>query len=182
MGTSKSAAELSRKLNAYAESIPNANREAIGESALLIKDTVLPLMAAATGGDLRLSGVGRPPGAKIGVRYDVKGSQNPTALVRATGPAHFVEWDVKPHTVVAKRTARRTSRRGRIAAVEGGDTSGITGVLASERITGGFAKYAKNAGGSKGRHPFERGVNIAQPRIPEHFGRVHNRALLRAFR
>jgi hypothetical protein len=177
MGTSRSAAELAAKMHNYADAIPNANRVGVAEAALLMKNTIQPLMAAATGGDLRLSGMNN---ARIGVRYDLRGTTNPTALVRATGPAHIVERDVKPHTVVPKRTARRTSRRARIEAVESGNTSGITGVLRFR--DGTFARYAKLSGGSKGRHPFGRGVDIASRRTGEQFRRAHRRALLTTFR
>ena len=55
----------------------------------------------ATGGDLRMSGVGRsrgkPGNAKVGVRYDSdKSGEIPTTKIKATGPLHLLERDRLP--------------------------------------------------------------------------------------
>lgn len=184
MGTSYSAAQMVAKLDGFAGAIPETNKVAVGAAALAIKSSILPLMAAATGGDLRLSGVGKR-GARIGVRYDVKGSVNPTALLYATGPAHFVERDTRRHMILPRGKGRgRVKRRqgaALVSALSGGvgGLGGQGGVLAFKG--GGYAAYARAGGGSKGKHPFELGVRQGEPRAVEVFVVAHRRELARRF-
>jgi hypothetical protein len=67
--------------------------------AQVAKRELLTTIAPATGGDLRLSGVGRN-GARIGVRYRIVGG---TAEVAATGPLHFLEGGTQAHDVEPRR-------------------------------------------------------------------------------
>lgn len=84
----------------------------------------------------RLRGVGRR-GAKISVGFDIRGTSNPTALIAARGPLHLLERDTRAHTIVPKT-------RGALATPYG--------VRASVQHPG-----------TKGKHPFERGVTRAVP-------------------
>lgn len=153
MSTSRSPAELARKLRQAGGAIDGAAKDGVGKAALLVKTSVL----GELGGRTRLRGVGKK-GAKIGVRYDIKGTGNPTALVRATGPFHLIERDTRPHDV---------SPKGKRKAIN------IPGI--------GPKAYATRAGGSKGRHPWEKGVNRALPIIPRVMMEEQSRSLRRFF-
>lgn len=185
---SRTPAELSDKLVKVARALPD-NRAAINAAALAVKDVTTPLVRAATGGDMKLSGVGRKGGAKVGVRYDVKGTRNATAIVKATGPAHLVERDVKPHPV-ASRYAPRKIGRTRAARLQGIAAGGATGVGWNRRAVisfngregKAFARYAVNSGGSKGRHPFERGFAKGARISPEVYAKANRRQIAVALR
>lgn len=198
---SRTPAELGGKLAAMAREVAD-NRDAVGAAALAIKDTTLPLVRAATGGDGKLSGVGRN-GAKVGVRYDVRGTVNATALIRATGPAQLVERDVKPHFVFPRKARaegvrQRTKSYMRLTA--GGrqkrvavDTRSVAmgfGVrvnVGRSRIKfegkGGdmYLPFAK-VRGSKGRKPYERGFERGGKVAPAAYARAQRRGLVEVFR
>lgn len=124
------------KMTAELEKLP---RRMVEVAALAVKASVLTQMQAAgvTGGKLR--GVGKK-GAKIGVRYDILGDK---ALVRATGPFHLLERNTKPHRIPKERGPRA---RRRVVVIPG------VGVRA-------FAQSP----GTKGKHPWEKGVVAAIP-------------------
>jgi hypothetical protein len=92
MGTSKSSAELSRKLVGFASQLPQTNRQSISDAALTFKDAVLAEGKRDVGGDLRLSRWGKR-GLKLGAGFDVRGTTNATALLRARpqGPWKVLE-------------------------------------------------------------------------------------------
>lgn len=163
MGVSRSPAQLVAKLDRWAVEIEGANRAAVSAAALIVVKEIRTRTAVATGGDMRLSGVGRK-GAKVGVGYDVKGTKNATALIRARGPFHLVERDVRRHDIAPKR-------------VKTGRNRGPKALT----IKGRFAASAKNAGGSKGRHPFEHGAKAAQPKAVMAFQREQDKALAKVF-
>lgn len=108
-------------------------------AAQAVKTSVTAQMAAAGVQNGKLRGVGKK-GAKIGVRYDVTGK---TALVRATGPFHLIERDNKDHRTPKVRGSRA---RKRVVVIPG------VGVRA-------FA----NVKGTKGKHPWAKGVIVAVP-------------------
>lgn len=109
-------------------------------AALAVKTSVLAQLQAAGVENGKLRGVGKS-GQKIGVRYDFGGRQ--TALVRATGPFHLLERDNKDHRTPKVRGGRA---RKRVVVIPG------VGVRA----------YA-NVKGSKGKHPWAKGVHAALP-------------------
>lgn len=164
MGVSRSPFEFATKLEKLVVEVGQANRAAINAAALIVTREIRTRTAAATGGDMRLSGVGKR-GARVGVGYDVKGDRNATALIRARGPFHLVERDVKPHDIKLRRdTGKRRS-----------------GPRALRMKNLGFARSAKNAGGSKGRRPFERGTKAGEPKARLAFEREQAKALARVF-
>lgn len=141
------------KVAKFPANVTLANRVGVEAAALAVKTAVL----AELGGVTRLSGVGRK-GAKIGVRYDVRGAANPTALVRATGPFHLIERDTKPHTI--------PKRRGKSNRLRLGDRW-VTGPIQHP--------------GTRGKHPWARGTAFARSITREVYGRAHARMLRRLF-
>lgn len=125
---------VARKVNAAAASIARGRKEAVAEAALVMKRSVEQQRDRATG-DGRLSGVGRS-GAKLGVRFDLKGSMNPTALLRALGPWQLIERKTSAHKI------RPRKRRGKRAIAFGG-------------IARAWAQHP----GTRGKEPWAKGID-----------------------
>lgn len=147
----------------------NANvASSVGEAALVIKKGVQSRLVDAIGADRRMSGVGKR-GARVNVRYDVKGTVNPTALLRMTGPAHLIERNTSPHTITARaRTTTMSGRRRR-------------GASALSLGNGRFAASVKHPG-TKGKQPFERGVNAAAPSAQKILANAVTKSLAEVFK
>lgn len=141
--------------------LQDAQRRAVGASALHVKKRVATQISAAVGADMRMSGVGKR-GAKVGVRYDVLGYTNPTARVYATGPLHIVERGTKAHRIPKQRGARARKR-----------------LLV---IPGVGVRMWANHPGTTGKHPWQRGVAAALPVVPAIFRVEVAKALKETFR
>lgn len=100
-----------RQMTALVGNFQDADRSAVSEAGLLAKRLHLDELRKATGGDLRMSGVGSEPGAKVGARYDVL-SGDKGAVVKATGPVHLLEHPSKAHTIIPKQVGRGSKGRG----------------------------------------------------------------------
>jgi hypothetical protein len=112
MGESSSASQLAGKLVGLATDIPKLNRQAVGEAALEFKTGVLAEAANVAGSDMRLSNFGRR-GVKLGAGYDIKGYDNPVALLRARpqGAWKVLEYGAGPHLIgVGKAGSTETTR------------------------------------------------------------------------
>lgn len=128
-------------------------RKGVNEAALTVTLSTRAEIATATKGSNRLSGVGLR-GAKVGAGFDVKGTQNPTALIRARGPLHLIERDTKAHVVAPRRK------------------QALFGAGFDHPVS-----HPIRTPGTKGKHPFEKGVDRA---IPVAEAIVH-RAVLNAY-
>lgn len=115
-----------------------ARRKAIIKGATELKQGVQRRLPPSG----RLRGVGKR-GARIGVRYDLKGDE--AAVVKAVGPLHLLERDTKPHLIEPKK---RRSKGGRAAV----------------RLADGEFRTAVQHPGTKGQHPFEKGIDDARPK------------------
>lgn len=188
MGTSKNGAQLVGKIDQFATMVPKANRKATLEAADLVKRATLGKMRVASGGDLKLSGVGKK-GAKIGVRYDIQGEISANAVVRATGPVQLVENRTHAHVIgpkgvkggkrLKKGTRNRTGMSQRQRAIdEGTAIYGKSQVLAFNGIVRRYAYHP----GTAGQHPWAKGVKEATPKTPAVFERAYHDALLKSFR
>lgn len=144
----------------YPDRLRKANRVAINRAALAVTNEIRQQIVAATG-DSRLSGVGRS-GARVGARFDVKGSVNPTAIIRATGPLHLVERPTSAHRI----EPRRRRRRGRPGAVV---------------VDGHPYAYVNHPGAHSFRQPWAKGVNAGLPMAVRIFADVQWETLTRAF-
>ena len=112
MGTSRNPAELAGKFGRLIGDLERGDltREAVEAAAVEYKQAGLLAYRRATGGDLKLSGVGRS-GARLGVRYsEPTGTTNVATVVRVTGPAHLIDHATKPHRIPRER-GRRARRR-----------------------------------------------------------------------
>lgn len=116
-------------------------RKMVLVAAQAVKTSVQAQMRVAGVQNDRLQGVGKK-GARIGVRYDTTTDKS-SVVVRATGPFHLIESDTKAHQIPKQRGARARKRYVNIPGV---------GVRASA-----------NHPGTKGKHPWEKGVKAALP-------------------
>lgn len=132
-------------------------RNVVLVAAQAVKTSVQAQMVAAGVQNGKLRGVGKK-GQKIGVRYDLIGK---TALVRATGPFHLIERDTKAHRTPKVRGSRA---RHRLIVIPG------IGVRA-------FA----NVKGTKGKHPWEKGVLVAVPLAEKAGGVALGHSLAKAY-
>jgi hypothetical protein len=208
MGVSRSPQELAAKLNRYAVEVGRANRTGVEAAALAVKRTTEPLVRNATGGDMKLSGVGavgsKRPGRKIGVRYDVRGNEDATAIVRATGPAPLIERDQVDHYIFP-RAARAQGQKARTQTFAVGFTAGgrkkyrrvdrrnVTAELGGRVNVGRSALMFTIGGkeihrpfvkvkGSKGRKPFERGFAKGETIAPAEYAKAQRQAMLSVFK
>jgi len=106
MARGKSLGEFAADAYAMASGLPKATAAATAKAALEVTNEARDQIRSDSGGDMVLSGMA----AKVGARYDIKGSTNPVALIRATGPLQILESDTKAHPIVAG-SGRRTRRR-----------------------------------------------------------------------
>lgn len=109
--------------------------------------------AAARGGVL--SGVGAS-GAAVGVVVQVL--RNGDQLVKATGPYQLIERDTSAH-VEPRRRGKKPLK--------------IPGI--------GYRRYVHHPG-TRGKHPFERGLNASLGQVPGVYQREVRGAITRAFR
>lgn len=105
MGTSKSPAEFARKITNLATVTQRRQREAVTRGALVTKELIIA--EAESAGVSRSSTIA---GGKWGVGFDVKGFNNPSALVKVRGPFHLVDSPTKPHTIPKSRRNRKSKR------------------------------------------------------------------------
>lgn len=145
MGTSKSAAEFSGKLVKMATITQSRQKAVVGQAALTVKEIILA-EAAVKG----VSPSSKIAGGSWGVRYDIRGFNNPTALVRINGPFHLVDRATKPHRINRKvktargRGARRINRQQALNEAFGGTGAYKGGAL--KLPDGGYRNVVQHPG------------------------------------
>ena len=167
MGTSNSAAELTKKIMSVSEAIVS-NKPAIERAAFASKQVFEA--------SLRQSGVqgSTPISRKVRARYDVKGTQNATAIVRYTGPAHLLNNPTRPHSIVSRKN--RGSRASRSARQSGVGTRGAI-------IVNGQPRAIARHPGTRGLGFFQRAKPIAAKVAPLEYRKAGlQEPLRRAFR
>lgn len=135
-----------------------ARKVAVERAAFEAKKVIASEIRSATG-DMRMSGVGTK-GARVGVRYDMKGTENPTALVRATGPLHLVERPVKPHVIAPKKRGR--GKRKKAVTTPYGPRASV-----------------QHPGVQNPKRPWSKGKQQAEPRVKREVSAVFGRAFAR---
>ncbi len=132
MGTSRSAAELGRKLDAFAKELGN-NRGALDKTGLAGKGIFTSHAVKAGVYGKKVAGKRKA----INARYDLTKDQR-GVVVTYTGPAHLVNNPTKQHFIGARRLGtragmrRRSARIGAMAAF-GGSNRGGFGALRNVR-------------------------------------------------
>lgn len=159
MPREKTPTEWARQSDGIAGRWQEIERAALGAASLEIKTSVVSRLRSTVGADLKMSGVGKR-GTRVGVRYDIKGFKNPTSLIRAFGPVHFVERGTKPHRIPKQRNRGRK----RYAVIPGV----------------GVRDNAMHPG-STGRFPWRRGVASSIGRAQQEFRDEIARQIRQAF-
>ncbi len=148
--------DLATSIGRTIPALQEAQKRGIQKAALHVTGKIRDEIRSVTG-DMRLSGVGRR-GAKVGAKFDIKGSINPTALITATGPLHLIERDTSPH-----RIPRTRGRKKRIAVIDG------------------HPYHHANHPGTAGKHPFAKGVARGAPDTPKIFQAEVRKAVVKAW-
>lgn len=160
MGTS-TPAQFAAKMRRLSQLMPPTAHEIVNRSAFVVKLSVQArLLVAAPRGRLN---VGKR-GQRIGVRYKV---DTDTATVFMFGPAQLIERDTKAH-----RIPNATKGRGRVKRANRKPIN-IPGV--------GWRQFADHPG-TKGKHPWEKGVESALPELVKVSGQLYGEALRKAMR
>lgn len=158
MGTSRTVAEFTHKIEAAGKALEKADRDIINDAALLAKNTILGEIKGVVP-DLRMSGVRN---AKVNVRYDIKGQSNPTALIKATGPLHLVENDTSAHRIPKAGRRRRKVK--------------------TLRLPSGEFRRSVTHPGTKGQQPFAKGRAKAERKVVTLMGNRSVRVVREVFR
>ena len=135
------------------EELARLDRTMAEQAALAIKASVLTAMSEAGVKNGRLRGVGKK-GAKIGVRYDIQGRKN-SALIRATGPFQLIERDTKAHRVPKLYKNQFSATNSPLLSIPKVSRSAKRGKIA---IPGVGVRAWANHPGTKGKHPWDKGV------------------------
>lgn len=176
--------QFARKMATLGPRMERNLKGSVNKAAFVLKTSVQANLLPDTGGDFRMSGVGSKAtrargGAPVGVRYTVKNDDkgDPTALLRMTGPAHLLERDTAPHTILPKGVGRvqgRRTRANRLAARQN-----LYDVLFQAE---GSAIRGRQHPGTKGKHTFEKGIERATPAARKILGRAVGKSLGGVFR
>lgn len=116
MGTSRNPQQMVAKIKALGTTTERRQRKAVEEGALAAK-TIMLAAAAAKG----LTPGNKIAGRKWTVRFDVRGSTNPTALVRNVGPFHLFDNPTEAHPITPRAGRTTRGRKGKKALVIGGN-------------------------------------------------------------
>lgn len=176
---------FARRMERFGTATETAANKGTFEAALRAKEIWVASIARAAP-SMTLSGVGKS-GAKVGVTFNVKGTKNPTALVRATGPLHLLENDTSEHTIFARQVGRvqgRRTRENRRAAKQqlydtlfGGQTAGFLGNAGREFAASGVVHHP----GSRGKHPWSSAMPVVRAATPQVFVRAERGQMIRIF-
>ena len=98
--------DLAKRLGKIASATERGRKDTLVAAGLAGKDIHTATIRRDSGGDSRLSGVGKR-GAKVGARFDIKGDR---VVMKATGPLHFVAHPMQPHRIPKKRGSRARRR------------------------------------------------------------------------
>jgi hypothetical protein len=173
--------DLAASLSRAPSAIREGQRRGVQKSALKVTTEIRDATRRDTGGDSRLSGVGKS-GARLNARYKLYGGDNPTAYITATGPYHLLERDASAHFIIPRgwRVSRRYTnavRKGKLPA--DGKVVYLGGAKAL-KFGGRFSMTAEHPG-TRGKHTFERAWKRAAPETPKIFQREVMASLKRSW-
>lgn len=154
-------------MNGLAVEIDRLPRSTVEEGSLLVKKTITGIAPA------RLRNVGKK-GANLNVRYTIGSYEDGAkSLIFAQGPWPIIESDTRPHAIprLAGSRSRKDvgvglggSGRGRLA----GPAFGGENTKKLALPNGGFRSTVFHPG-TKGKHPWARGVEISIPLVADLF-------------
>lgn len=137
---SQAGPDFAKRLKKMSTAIEDGRRDTLKQAGMVAKREHGAVIESHSGGDSRLSGVGKK-GATVGVRFDISGDR---VEIKATGPLHFLANPMSPHRIPKQR-----KRGGRRVVV-------IPGV--------GVRAHA-NHPGTPGKDTWRVGARRAQPKV-----------------
>lgn len=165
MAASSTTASLVKKINQAGATVKKAQRATVTEAvndakASILRNTPTHHLARVN------ARAGRTGGAKLGASTNVKGSDKPTAILKATGPWQILDHDAKAHTIVSARVRgakAKAAKGGALLAAFGLDATELGASVASAQrgrggvnIAGvGWRRYAHHPG-HKGKGTWKR--------------------------
>lgn len=201
MGTSSSVTELVGKIDKAAGNVERSNKVAVAACAQRLTAAANAGIAAATGGDGYLSGMGRSRTGKqrgriVAVHKTTTAAGQTAAIVKVLGPAPLIERDVAPHYVFPKgaraggRKTRTKSYKNRggtktnanIASAYGNALGPESVDVGTHRLHFGDQFLPFTVAWSKGRHPWEHAETETVPTFPAVFAKAQTAGLVEAFR
>lgn len=150
--------------------VVNANQKTMAKAAHVADVEHKKALKAAVGSDMRMSNVGKNRGrkgnAKLGIAWDFKGSQvSPDVVIRATGAAWpLIERNTAPHMVRSAYLPGSRRRRAGITYSTGGRRTWDRRAVLNLGGSIGFRRSVMHPG-TKGKKPFQKGVDQAKPRV-----------------
>jgi hypothetical protein len=147
--------------------ITQARRKAIVAQGALTAKEILIAESAARG----VKPTSKIAGGKWGVRYDIKGAQNPTAIVRVIGPFHLVDSPTRAHKIYRKvgrakgKGSGRINKQAKLDQVFGGVGAYKGGAL---KFPDGNFRHVVEHPGTKGKGIFKAAkakAHVAVPRV-----------------
>jgi len=178
--------QFTRQMRSMPSEIEKANQRGVAKAAQHLTTVARRNIAVASGGDSRLSHIGKR-GARVGARYRVRNQgTTSTALVSAEGPLQIIERDTKSHGELPKgvgrakgrsKAARHEAKQALYDALFG--TGGFSGVKPLSTPYG--PRYRVQHPGTKGKHPFGRAVDSVLPHTPPIFQREIRESLRKVF-
>lgn len=175
MGRSTTFRQVIDKFDRLENGLKDANYKATAASAAFTKKAVM-MQLGTTGRPIIMSRVGkkgRQGRHKVGVRYDMKKSENNvTALVRAFGNMHWLEQGTKAHWIPRGRNQKTFLGQG--------DFEGLRGQKATKRQRRVLVFSQGNGQvrtgpvwheGARARRPWSKGTALAKRRTEDIFAR-----------
>lgn len=152
--------EFVKKIDRAAKVIPEGTKKGVFDSALVLTTSIRTFLAKADKGNPKLRSASTGGSRTLGVGFDVKGTGDEAhALIHTRGAFQIIERDTSAHEI--------TGRRGTLT------KTGRTRNTGARALQIGQSFYARvSVSGSKGQHPFDRGIQAAQPGAVLAFGRA----------
>jgi hypothetical protein len=147
--------DLTKRAQHLDQAVKRGARDIVLAGGKAGRDAQLDVLGPDSGGDYRLSHVGKR-GARVGARYDLRGD---TADIKATGPVPLLANPIRPHRI--PRANRR--RRGVIV------------------IPGVGVRASANHPGTRGKDSWNKGRERAKPRIKTAVARKSDEVVRKAF-
>ena len=177
-------ADFVKHLQSMSTAVEKGRHDTLMQAAVEAKKAHLTVLRRDSGGDLKLSHVGRakgrPGNAKIGARFDIKigGSGKSVAVVKATGPVPIIANNTSGH-VIRSAYSKGKARKGFVGPTFGGQFKG--GNKAVLHIPGiGFRRSARHPG-TRGKDSWWEGERLGRPRVAKTMDKEINNIIKRGF-
>ena len=155
MPTTRTTTDFAARIMQIGMAAQKSQKDAVFRASMLVKQEIEKELTRAIGGDHVMSNLRNKSGFKrFSVGFNIKGTTNPTSLIRARGPWGLVENGAKPHSIPKRGQLARRSRLGR---------GGFSDRKAMP-INGNFRYVVRNHPGTRGKQPFRKGLDRATPR------------------